>query len=106
MLGEEQPTGKSLGTDLEKQKPTLPIIRALEIATATDRQALLDLLTGDDRRPELLAPYLARYEALDYARARGQSFAHRARRRLDLLPASPARDVLATMTDFVMSRAS
>ena len=28
VLGEEQTTGKSLGTDLEKQKPTLPIDRA------------------------------------------------------------------------------
>src|SRR5262245_51063801 len=68
--GEEQTTGKSLGTDLEKQKPTLPIIRALQKANATDRQAILDLVSGDDRQPKLLEPYLDRYEAIEYTRHR------------------------------------
>ena len=58
VLGEEQTTGKSLGTDLEKQKPTLPVIRALELATPADREDLLELLTGDQRRPHLVAPIL------------------------------------------------
>src|SRR6185436_4672537 len=89
VLGEERTTGKSLGTDLEKQKPTLPIIRALELAAPADREELLDLLTGDERRPHLVAPFLERYDALDYARDRAANFAHSARRRLDLLPKSP-----------------
>src|SRR4051794_10878785 len=54
VLGEERTTGKSLGTDLEKQKPTLPIIRALELADSADRQAMLDILSGDQRRPTQL----------------------------------------------------
>ena len=108
--GEEQSTGKSLGTDLEKQKPTLPIIRALELATLADRAAMLELLNDREGeapaepRTRKLAPYLNRYDALDYAKSRGQAFAHRARQRLELLSPSPARDVLATMTEFVMSR--
>jgi octaprenyl-diphosphate synthase len=102
--GEEQSTGKSLGTDLEKQKPTLPIIRALAVANEADRQMLLELLQSDSRRTELLMPLLVRYEALDYARERGQYFADRARQRLSGLSTSPARDVLAAMTQFVMSR--
>lgn len=106
VLGEERTTGKSLGTDLEKQKPTLPIIRALELATPTDREGMLELLTGDDRRPQLVAPYLDRYDALDYARERASSFADSARRRLDHLPNSPAREILSLMTQFVVSRAS
>lgn len=106
VLGEERTTGKSLGTDLEKQKPTLPIIRALELATPTDREEMLELLTGDDRRPQLVAPYLDRYEALDYARDRATAYAQSARRRLDQLPPSPAREILTLMTEFVVSRAS
>lgn len=105
VLGEERTTGKSLGTDLEKQKPTLPIIRALELATPADREEMLELLTGDDRRPQLVAPYLDRYDALDYARDRASSFAESARRRLDQLPPSPAREILTLMTEFVVSRA-
>jgi octaprenyl-diphosphate synthase len=104
--GEEQTTGKSLGTDLEKQKPTLPIIRALQVASARDRAELIDLLTGDTRCPSQLAPYLASYQAVDYARQTAQSYALRARNRLTHLKPSPSRDVLATMADFVVSRAS
>jgi octaprenyl-diphosphate synthase len=105
VLGEEKTTGKSLGTDFEKQKPTLPIIRAIELATPIDRDNLLELLTGDQRQPDLVAPYLERYDALDYARERAGCFADNARRRLDLLPQSPSRDILALMTEFVVSRA-
>ena len=104
VLGEEKATGKSLGTDLEKQKPTLPIIRALELTTGADREKLLALVSGDDRRSESLAPYLRRYEAIAYTRQRAIGFAQRARRRLDGLPPTPARDVLAAMTEFVVSR--
>ncbi len=116
--GEEQSTGKSLGTDLEKQKPTLPIIRALEVASAADRSALLDILVGREGeayregealaepRTRELASYLDRYDAFDYAKSRGQAYAHCARQRLELLTPSPSRDVLATMTAFVMSRSS
>ena len=102
--GDEQTTGKSLGTDLEKQKPTLPVIRALHLASERDRQTMVDLLTGDERRPDLLAPFLERYEAVPYARARAQFFADRAQQRLDVLPVCPSRDVLTAMTSFVVSR--
>jgi octaprenyl-diphosphate synthase len=102
--GDEQTTGKSLGTDLEKQKPTLPVIRALHLASERDRQAMIDLLTGDERRPDLLAPFLDRYEAVDYARQRAQFFAARAQDRLSILPSGPAKDVLAATTGFVVSR--
>jgi octaprenyl-diphosphate synthase len=126
VLGEEKATGKSLGTDLAKQKPTLPIIRALEVASPADRAAMLELLTDRDGEAGLregeaglhenaasaepriraLTEYLTRYDTLDYARGRGQSFADRARQRLDLLPSSPSRDMLALMTEFVMSRSA
>jgi octaprenyl-diphosphate synthase len=104
VLGEEKMTGKSMGTDLEKQKPTLPIIRALQLASSDDRQAILDLVGGDDRRPELLTPFLERYGAIDYSRKRALGFADRARQRLDDLPPSPSREVLLVMSEFVVSR--
>jgi octaprenyl-diphosphate synthase len=104
--GDEQTTGKSLGTDLEKQKPTLPVIRALHLASDRDRQSLIDLLTGDERRSDLLEPFLDRYEAIAYARARAQFFADRAQQRLSILPSGPARDVLAAMSRFVVSRSA
>jgi octaprenyl-diphosphate synthase len=105
VLGDERATGKSLGTDLEKQKPTLPVIRALEVASAADRRAILDIVaSGESRQMDGLGQYLARYDAVHYARQRALAFTHRAQRRLAGLSSSPAREVLAAMTEFVVSR--
>jgi octaprenyl-diphosphate synthase len=104
--GEESSTGKSLGTDLAKQKPTLPIIRAMQLASAKDRQALVELLSGESCRPRDLATYLERYDAIAYSQGRAADYASRAKERLAGLPGSPARDVLAAMTEFVIHRAA
>ena len=47
VVGTETAAGKSLGTDLEKQKPTLPLIRALQIASEVERQEMLAALQGE-----------------------------------------------------------
>ncbi len=104
VLGEERTTGKSLGTDLEKQKPTLPIIRALQVASAKDRQMILDIVSSDDRQPGLLVPYLEQYEAIEFARERAIVYSNRAKRRLDALPPSRARVALCAMAEFVVNR--
>lgn len=104
LSGEEDATGKSLGTDLEKQKPTLPLIHTLRAASATDRQDLLDLLTSEQATPATLQPYLDRYGGLEYAKQRAQEFAAQACRRLDCLPPSPSKEVLQMVTEFVVAR--
>lgn len=107
VLGSEAMTGKSLGTDLDQQKPTLPIIRLLAKLSREDRNAVLTILNaeGIDRR-ESLAPWLARTDALEYTRQRALYHAGRAREQLDGLTATPALHVLRRLTDFVVSRAS
>jgi octaprenyl-diphosphate synthase len=104
LQGEEDATGKSLGTDLEKQKPTLPLIHTLREASAADRRELLDLLGSEQATPATLAPYLQRYGGLEYARQRAQEFATQSRRRLDCLSASPSKDVLLMVAEFVVAR--
>jgi octaprenyl-diphosphate synthase len=105
--GEERATGKSLGTDLEKQKLTLPLIRLL--ATAPDPLAaeIRDLLT--EARPEnrqRLRPHLESSGALDYAWEKAQDYANRAADALEVLPDSPAKSVLRTLTHYVVRRSS
>jgi octaprenyl-diphosphate synthase len=105
VLGDEQTVGKSLGTDLEKRKATLPLIHALGRATREQRADLLTILTRDENhRCADLLPWLARFSAIDYARDKAAAYAARAAGRLAHLAPSPARDVLADMTEFVVSR--
>jgi octaprenyl-diphosphate synthase len=105
LVGEEDQAGKSLGTDLEQQKLTLPLIRLLsrgpEGLAARVRQVLAS--PGNHKR-EALRPLLAGADALDYARGRAEELAREARADLACLPPSPCRDVLEAVTDDVVHR--
>ncbi len=103
--GEEKTTGKSLGTDLEKQKPTLPLIRAMQLAEGHERAQLLELLSADEPVGNAaLKPWLERYDAIQYAIDKAAWYAERARQQLADIPDSPARQVLACLPDFVVMR--
>jgi octaprenyl-diphosphate synthase len=107
LVGEEKVTGKSLGTDVEQQKLTLPLIRLLERAPAAQAGRLRQLLSsaGNHKR-EALRPYLDASDALDYARRRADEFAARARKELACLPPSVCRDLLETVCERVVHRSS
>jgi octaprenyl-diphosphate synthase len=100
-------TGKSLGTDLEKQKLTLPIIHALASARGAQRRQLLDLLadTASDNREEL-AEMLAQLGSLEYARSAARKHTALAGEQLAKLPPSPAREILAQLPHFVTARSA
>jgi octaprenyl-diphosphate synthase len=105
LIGEENAVGKSLGTDLEKRKATLPVIHLLAAATADDRATIEAILTRpDNHRVADLLPWLARYRSLAYAREKAEAFAAAAVADLQMLPASAERDVLAETARFVVSR--
>jgi octaprenyl-diphosphate synthase len=107
LTGEEQTTGKSLGSDLEQQKLTLPLIRLLSRASAEIGSCLRQTLssTGNHKR-EALRPYFAASDALDYARKRAEDFAARARAELACLFSSPCRAVLEVLTEQVVHRSA
>lgn len=105
VLGDESTTGKSLGTDLDKQKPTLPLIRTLQLVSDKERDELLSLLGSEDpNRRETLKEWFDRFDAIQYTRDKAHHYAQLARRRIDLLPESPSSQTLQMLTDFVVMR--
>jgi octaprenyl-diphosphate synthase len=105
LLGKERQTGKSLGTDLEQQKLTLPVIRLLDRAPSDWVPRLEQILRspGNHKRAAL-RPYLVQSGALSYAKQRAEEFAARARAELESLPASECRSVLDSLTERVVNR--
>lgn len=105
LLGEERTTGKSLGTDLEQQKLTLPLVRLLAQATPEGAGRIRQLLraAGNHKR-EGLQPFLQESDALEYARATACDYAARARAELDCLPSSECRAILEMLTERVVRR--
>jgi octaprenyl-diphosphate synthase len=107
LVGEERITGKSLGTDVEQQKLTLPLIRLLEGASAEMASRLQQILSspGNHKRATL-RPYLEECDALDYAQNKAEEFAARARAELGCLPSSPCRAILEMLTERVVHRSA
>jgi len=105
--GDETVTGKSLGTDLEQLKPTLPLIRLLSKLGPEQRRKLeAELTAGEGNRRALIEPWLVSGDALAYTRATAQRFAAAAQSDLLNLPAGPHRDVLHRLAESVLRRDS
>ena len=105
LVGQETLAGKSLGTDLEQQKLTLPIIYLLHQGSEEVRNQVLTILKAEgNHKREALRPMIHRYGGLDYARRRAEEYAGLAAARLRCLPASPYKTVLEHLTERVVHR--
>jgi octaprenyl-diphosphate synthase len=107
VLGDSAVTGKSLGTDLEKQKLTLPIIHALANTRGNQRRELVSILedVSTDNRPEL-AEHLMSLGSLEYARDAARKHTTLAGQQLAKLSSSPAREILLQLPHFVTARSA
>lgn len=105
LVGDEQVAGKSLGTDLEQQKLTLPLIRLLSQLNEGDRRRVRAILTRPGERAfDSLRPWLEASDALAFARNTAHDYAKRAAAQLRVLPASSERSLLRRLARFVVER--
>jgi octaprenyl-diphosphate synthase len=105
IVGDERDTGKSLGTDLDKQRPTLPLIHLWRSIGPPERKTVAAILEGPPQlRRDALAKWFARAGSTQYAQHCAASYASRARGELSTLKPSAARSVLQQLTYFVVSR--
>src|SRR5689334_2930826 len=88
LWGEERQTGKSLGTDLKKQKLTLPLIRLLATVSPSTAGQVRRLLAATDPDRQALRSYLDSSDALEYSWDLAKQHAARAFDALDGLPES------------------
>jgi octaprenyl-diphosphate synthase len=103
--GEEQTTGKSMGTDLKQQKLTLPLIHLLDRAPPALSLRLRHLLASPgNHKLEAVLRYLSEMGSLAYARRRAEECAEQARAELACLSPSPSRHVLEGLTERVVYR--
>jgi octaprenyl-diphosphate synthase len=103
--GDHEAIGKNLGDDLAEGKPTLPLIRAMQVGSAADAALIRDALERgrlDDFKPVVEA--LARTDALDYAHRCAQAESAYASSCLAALADSPARQTLLKLAAFAVER--
>jgi octaprenyl-diphosphate synthase len=105
LVGAEETVGKSLGTDLELQKLTLPLIHLLHNMPIEESTRIRAILTaaGNHKR-EALLPELRDSGSLEYARRKAEAFASSALAELECLPHSAGRAILETLAERVVRR--
>lgn len=106
--GTEQ-VGKTLATDLEQQKPTLPVLRLLATASEREKEQHLSLLRSEISHEEKLArtlELLNRSDASEYTLAAARKCAKTALGCLQSLPAGPAVDALTAIAQRSVNRNS
>jgi len=105
LTGDEGVVGKSLGTDLDKAKMTLPLLRLRDKATAEDRAKLEDAIRSHDPKARMrVRPLLEKYGSIESARETADELVAQAREDLHRVPASADRDLLQQAAEFVLSR--
>lgn len=105
--GDTAVTGKNLGDDFRERKLTLPLIKAVDAASAEERlfwQRTIE--KGDQRDGDLdyAIALLRRHNALEQTRADAFAWTHKAQRALTVLPRSDMRDLLSDLAEYVVSR--
>ncbi len=99
--------GKNIGDDLREGKPTLPLIRVMQVGSEADRRLVQQAIEhGNTDRFDDILRAIERYDALDYTRQRAEAESEKARQALERLPASRYRDALLYLSAYSVSRSS
>jgi octaprenyl-diphosphate synthase len=105
IVGDEVQTGKTLGSDVDKNKLTLAVIHLLNTLERSQKKEMAVKLNVMSEDKKAVAGILSSFGALEYAEARGQEFANKAIKSLAELKQSDAKSALIEVAKFVGCRA-
>jgi len=105
LWGDSNVVGKTLGTDVEQGKWTLPILRMLETSSVPVRRKAEAILRGEPAsRMRFLMPLLNACDAQEFTRNTAISYRDIACDSLDCLPESNAKHSLLELATFAIDR--
>jgi octaprenyl-diphosphate synthase len=109
LTGDEAEMGKSLGTDLEKGKLTLPVIKLLSELPPPERRELQNLLAspnGVAEKKSVVLGMIRERDILSYSLRRAAEFVEEAKASLRAVRDSVYAESLHSLADFVLERRS
>ncbi len=106
-IGVERSLGKPVGSDLREGRATLPLICALRQASEKDRTEFLSLIDSGGLEnggwPEIVA-FVSRNGGIQYCRDKVGEYGEAAKRALDGVQSSDAREALLAIADYVIDK--
>lgn len=104
LIGAEKEIGKSLGTDFQKGKLTLPVIYLLQQTGKSESHLVSSILLNEHANSRsMLMEFVRRYGTLRQAAQQGRSITHKATVQLRQFPANEGRRCLENLTNHLDS---
>ena len=103
----EDAIGKPTGIDIKEQKMTLPLIYVLNTCTEKEKQWLINSVkkyNKDKKRVKEVIAFVKTHNGLEYAAAKMKEFQQKALNILNDFPASPYKEALTLMVNYVIDR--
>ena len=103
----EDAIGKPTGIDIKEQKMTLPLIYVLNTCTEKEKQWLMNSVkkyNKDKKRVKEVIAFVKTHNGLEYATAKMKEFQQKALNILNDFPASPYKEALTLMVNYVIDR--
>jgi octaprenyl-diphosphate synthase len=107
--GDSAVTGKNVGDDFRERKLTLPLIKAIAKADASERafwERTIEKGRQEGADLDQAIALLHKHGALEKTKEDALAWARRAKEALSKLPAHEIRDMLSDVTDYVVERIS
>lgn len=102
--GDAGSLGKNVGDDLREGKPTMPLIRAMQVGTEAQRQLISKAIETGDGDFEAVAHAIQATDALEYTRQIAVAEAEQARQALQAFPVSAHSESLLKFCSFAVER--
>jgi len=102
--GDADTLGKNVGDDLREGKPTLPLIRVLEVGTEAQKKLIRYAIEHGEADFDAVARAIQDTGALAHTMRSAETEAELARQALEQFPASFARDALLSFCVFAVNR--
>ncbi|WP_341667791.1 octaprenyl diphosphate synthase [Alcaligenes sp. SDU_A2] len=102
--GDTEALGKNVGDDLREGKPTMPLIRVMEVGTPEQAQLIKNAIETGDADFAAVAQAIEQTDALAYTRQAAEAEAELAVQALESVPESEFKQVLLHLCAFSVQR--
>jgi octaprenyl-diphosphate synthase len=102
--GDVEALGKNVGDDLREGKPTLPLIRVMEVGSAEQRQLIQNAIKTGEADFMAVAQAIQDTDALEYTRQAASAEAELARQAIIAFPDSAHHKILLEFCSFAVER--
>src|SRR5690606_11998428 len=102
--GDAVALGKNVGDDLREGKPTMPLIRVMQVGTAAQQQLIRDAIKTGEADFAAVANAIQETDALEHTRQAAIAEAEKASMSLGLFPVSEYRETLLKFSSFAVER--